>query len=135
MRIVKDDALAIVTIAQEAIGEPLQGKIAVAEVIRNRMVAKFQSDGTVPGTVLRPFAFSGMNTGATGRARWFSIDDDDPHVKDCVIAWNVAKAGSNTVQGADSYVNLSIAKPNWAREDAKVAEVGRHTFYRLRGSS
>ena len=58
-RLIPEDKLAILTIAQEALAEPFEGKLAVAEVIRNRMKQRYMSDGTVEGTVLRAWQFSG----------------------------------------------------------------------------
>ena len=133
MRLIADDALAAITIFQEAEGEPFEGKVAVAEVIRNRMARRFMSDGTVAGTVLRAFQFSGFNTMSSNRVRSFKIDADNPIVEDCLRAWATARMGSNTVKGADSYVNLGLADPKWARGKKPVASVGRHSFYRVEG--
>lgn len=49
-----DEALAALTVYLEARGESFAGKLAVAAVIRNRMERRYQSDGTIAGTVLRP---------------------------------------------------------------------------------
>jgi len=133
MRMISEDALAVVTIMQEAAGEPYKGKVAVAEVIVNRMKAKYASDGTVAGTVLRPYQFSGWNTKDPGRIRNIMIDDTDHVVQECINAWEQAKHGSNTVQGAVLYLNKSLVDPlpEWAMPDSadEVAQVGQHTFY------
>lgn len=137
-RILSDDALAIITIAQEAIGESYEGKLAVAEVIRNRMRHKYSSDGTVAGTVLRPWQFSGWNTDSVGRVRMAKIDGDDKVVDDCVRAWRSAKEGSNTVNGAVLYYAPAIVKmPKWARPEyaIQVAEIGGHVFFVPKGMS
>lgn len=52
-----DDILAALTIYLEARGESFAGKMAVAAVIRNRMIHKYHSDGTVKVTVLRAKQF------------------------------------------------------------------------------
>lgn len=132
-RILSEDSLAIMTIAQEALGEPYEGKVAVAEVIRNRMDKKYSSDGTVAGTVLRAWQFSGWNTDSVGRVRMTKLDDTDPKVADCARAWHAAKAGSQTVHGAVLYMNKKlVAKdPDWASpENADhVGTVGQHDFF------
>lgn len=131
-RILSDDALAIITIAQEALGESYEGKLAVAEVIRNRMRTKYSSDGTVAGTVLRAWQFSGWNTDAVGRIRMAKIDGDDKHVDDCVRAWREAQQGSNTVHGSVLYYAPGlVARPSWARPEVatQVAEIGGHVFF------
>lgn len=133
MRLVSEEALAVITIMQEASGEPYLGKLAVAEVIRNRMLRKYASDGTVSGTVLRPLQFSGWNAKDPGRIRSIRADSDDSVVKDCVRAWNEARAGSNTVHQAVLYYNPSIITepPDWAMPDSavEVAVVGQHHFF------
>lgn len=133
MRVITEEALAIVTIMQEAAGEPYAGKLAVAEVIRNRMQKKYASDGTVSGTVLRPLQFSGWNAKDPGRVRSVRIDTDDRIVQDCVKAWQEAQAGSDTVKGSVLYYNPSIIQetPEWALPDSAipVAVVGQHHFF------
>jgi len=54
-----EEGLAVATLWQEARGSSLEGKTCVAHVIRNRMAKHYTSDGTVAGTVLRPWQFSG----------------------------------------------------------------------------
>jgi len=135
MRLVDEDALAVITILQEAAGEPYVGKVAVAEVIRNRMQAKYSSDGTVSGTVLRPYQFSGWNTADPGRIRNIRADDHDKTVQECVQAWKEAQHGSDTVKGAVLYYNpdprLVPVTPEWAKPHSakQVAEVGHHVFF------
>ena len=131
-RILSEDVLAIVTIAQEALGEPYEGKVAVAEVIRNRMQKKYSSDGSVAGTVLRAFQFSGWNTDSVGRTKMAKIDNSQPVVADCERAWQAAKAGSDTVRGAVLYYAPAVVEtPKWARAEVatQVAEVGGHVFF------
>lgn len=133
MRLISEEALAVVTIMQEAAGESYEGKLAVAEVIRNRMLRKYASDGTVAGTVLRPLQFSGWNAKDPGRIRSIRADSDDSVVKECILAWNEARAGSNTVHQAVLYYNPSIIPdtPEWAMPDSaqEVAVVGKHHFF------
>lgn len=139
-RVISDDALAVVTIYQEAASEPFEGKVAVAEVIRNRMLAHHESDGSVAGTVLDPFAFSGWNsTEKSGpikrlRIRSVQIDDADPAVVDCHRAWLEALKASNTVTGALYYYNPAGVDhtPDWVADCEFVAHIGHHLFYRPR---
>ena len=135
MRLITEEALAIVTIMQEAAGEPYEGKLAVAEVIRNRMQQRYSSDGTVAGTVLRPYQFSGWNTADPGRVRNIRADTDQQVVQDCSRAWTEALAGSNLTNNAVLYYNpdprLVPKTPDWAMPHSaeQVAAVGRHVFF------
>ena len=118
---------------QEAAGESYAGKLAVAEVIRNRMQRKYASDGTVSGTVLKPLQFSGWNAKDPGRIRTVRSDSEDKVVKECIRAWHEALAGSDTVKGAVLYYNPTIIHetPEWALPDSAipVAVVGQHHFF------
>ena len=134
MRIITPDSLAIATIWQEAAGEPYEGKIAVAAVIRNRMNKKYQSDGTVEGTVLADYQFSGWNTDTkdTLRERSMRLDDTDPVVQECQMAWRESEMRDPT-RGSVLYFAPKGAKkiPYWASaEGVKLAVVIKnHQFY------
>lgn len=136
---------AVVTIAQEAIGEPYAGKLAVAEVIRNRMAQKYSSDGTVIGTVLKPWQFSGWNPEQVKDGKMAPIDvkayaarafkqiskANDDLLNDCLRAWEESQT-SRTVHGAVLYYAPAVVSmPTWARPEhaTQVAEVGGHVFF------
>lgn len=138
-RLIADDTLAILTIAQEALLEPYDGKLAVAEVIRNRMQQKYMSDGTVEGTVLKPYQFSGWNQGDPVRIKAMRYDDSDPKIQECIRAWEEAKTGSQTVGASVLYYNPDyrmpdgslIKTPKWALPGygKEVARAGSHVFF------
>ena len=137
MRLISDVAWAVVTIWHEAQAESYAGKVAVAEVIRNRTKAKHMSDGTVPGTVLWPAQFSGWNAhDATPKYRerieGAKLDTNDHAVQDCLRAWASAEAGSNMVNGALYYYNPRLCDPVWARGAEIIAEIGGHRFVKLK---
>lgn len=129
-RLISDDALAIITIYQEARGESFNGMCAVGEVIRNRMGRKYSSDGTVAGTVCRPYQFSGWNTQDPNRVPSLKLDDADPKVKECAKAWRTSQA-TTYAMGAVLYCNLAVlpARPDWAKAENHVAKVGSHDFF------
>jgi spore germination cell wall hydrolase CwlJ-like protein len=133
MRLVPDDAWAIMTIFQEAQGEPFSTKLAVAEVVWRRTQQKYMSDGTVAGTCLWPVQFSGWNAHDDTpqyRERVVSakIDTDDPVVKECLLAWAQAKAGTNTTKGALLYYNPSICNPAWAKKCVQTVVIDKHRY-------
>ena len=136
-QLITDDAVAIVTILQEAEAEPFEGKVAVGEVILNRVRSRYNGDGTIIGTCLAPIQFSGWNGKSTNRIRTVRCKLSDPMVGDCVRAWEQAKAGSKTVQGALLYYSpktldaLHIPPPAWAHpsKSRQVASIGNHVFF------
>lgn len=144
MILISDEALAAVTIRSEAEGEPYDGKVAVGEVIRNRMKHRFFSDGSVPGTVCRSYQFSAWNDDGNNNKlliRVLKSDDSEAVVKECVQAWRDSEL-TNLVKGALFYMNVALVRswnhghlPKWWDIDATpVGEVviGHHTFRRKR---
>lgn len=146
MRLITDRDLAAICIWQEARGEPQEGRIGVAEIIRNRTQRRYSSDGTVTGTVLWGRQFSGMNATDPNRIPSFKIDGDDPVVQECLKAWDEACEGSQRTDGAVHYLNVELSKnllggrlPRWAADPSDptrvnphrvTAVIGQHTFLR-----
>lgn len=134
MRIISSDSLAIATIWQEAAGEPYEGKLAVAAVIRNRMKKKYQSDGTVEGTVLKDYQFSGWNTDPkdTLRERSMRLDDTDPVVAECAKAWKESELIDPTKGAVLYFAPKGVKKtPAWASAESVslVRVIHNHQFY------
>ncbi|KKU98288.1 MAG: hypothetical protein UY28_C0004G0026 [Candidatus Amesbacteria bacterium GW2011_GWB1_48_13] len=131
MKLISEDALGIITMWMEARGEPHEGRVAVGEVIRNRMKKKYSSDGTVAGTVALRYQFSGWNDDYGNNQQLIAslkIDDADAIVQDCIAAWKESET-SDLTGGALFYVNLSIVQPGWAKKCKAVTKIGNHTFF------
>jgi spore germination cell wall hydrolase CwlJ-like protein len=120
------------TIRQEADSEPFAGKVAVAEVIRNRMMTNYHSDGTVEGTVLAPFQFSGWNTQDPNRRRVASLDDADFRTLEAFRAWRTAmEHNTDLAKGANLYHSVKVV-PAWATAPTvkQTTQIGNHVFYK-----
>jgi spore germination cell wall hydrolase CwlJ-like protein len=128
-RVISDDALATLTIRGEADADTMAEKTGVAEVIRNRMLTKYQSDGTVAGTVLHPGAFTCWWWKDPGLVRMLS-SYLDANFDDAAAAWHAAMTASSTARGAVLYVNLAVAQPSWATPDAFLVKIDNLSFYR-----
>ena len=131
MRLITDDALAVCTIWIEARGESYAGKLAVARVIRNRVRLHYQSDGSVPGTVLKGFQFSGWNTTDPNRLQAVRINSEDPVVAECARAWEESQEADAGIGDAVLYYNPRAVRitPSWAIAGRHVASVGNHEFF------
>jgi len=122
-----DDALAALTVYLEAGAESFAGKLAVAAVIRNRTRLRYQSDGTVRGTVLKPRQFQPWNTRSPSQ---LTLDLKKRSMRDSLLAWHLVQDGREIVDGAVLFYNPKLAKtPDWARVSRKVATIGGHAFY------
>lgn len=137
-RLISDEGLAVATIWQEARGEPFLGKLAVAQVIKNRTLRKYNSDGTVPGTVLAPYQFSGWNTKDPNRPVSGLLDIEDAVVRSCQEAWRLASYPSQKFMSLGHkfpavlfHARTMSEYPEWTKSErvVKVAEIGNHIFY------
>ncbi len=128
--IVIPDFWAVMTIIQEASGEGLVGMQAVGEVIRTRKDNKIFSDGTVAGTVLWPYQFSGWNTKDPNRIRVANMRLDDEVTLAAIKAWKMSKSSFIT-KGSTHYLNPSIVTPlpDWANTSNLRVVIGSHNFY------
>ena len=126
--------LVVVTIVQEAALESLKGKIMVAEVIRDRAESKYNSDGTLIDTILRPKQFSGWNTEERARIRSLNLDITEQAVIDSIKAYEIAfKDRTNYAMGANLYhADYMNPYPQWAYATnvTRLTQEGHHIFYR-----
>ena len=133
IELISPEDLAVATILGEAEGEGVKGMIAVAKVIRNRMKARFFSDGTVAGTVLKPFQFSVWNTNELRRIAMCQADKYDDHAIQARQAWAESEEWAGLPESVVMY-HASTMKvfPSWAKPGkgfVKVVELGHHIFY------
>lgn len=126
--VIDAEVLAALTIWMEARGEKQEGKIAVGEVIRNRMK---QGNNTAAEIVLAPSQFSCWNTKDPNRIQAMSLEKDDPKYIECLDAWR-RSASTSLTKGANHYFNPAVvARPTWADPKKRVATIGSHEFYKL----
>jgi len=109
----------------EARGEPLDGQLAVAEVIINRATSgKYPSDYCA--VVAQPAQFSFVHHGHI------------PTADEGSDAWRRAKAVAQIAQqdlwqskAADAmYFHATYVRPTWARQKTELAQIDTHIFYR-----
>ena len=152
-----DNTLFALCIWDEAQGEPPEGRRAVSRVIHNRMALGYESDGTVVGTVLKKFQFSGFwfsmqagaytetefdLAGAEAQAARLLVQAQTTSVwSDCQLAVTDGAIGSSYAWGPQGrlidaqprtllYCNMAISHPAWASATNEVAVVYHHTFFK-----
>lgn len=104
----------------ESVGEPYEGKVAVASVILNRVLSD-EFPSTVSGVVKQPGAFSCVING-------------NIHVtptKACYNAVHDALLGTDPSQNSLFFYNPDIATCQWMKSVKKnnLIEIGNHIFF------
>ena len=126
-----DIELLIALVMGEAEGEPLQGKIAVACVVRNRVNDERWPD-TWRGVMMQPNQFSCFLP-EYFRADIFKQDRLNPVWREAhLAAFGVYNRYIRAeARGANHYYATIIEEPYWAKGRNPVLEVGKHKFYQL----
>lgn len=119
------------TLWGEARGEPLQGKIAVACVIRNR-AAKPGWWGQSPRTVvLSPWQFSCWNSSDPNLPKMLDVADDPLPIERAIVKDVILNAGFPDITGgADGYHTRAVSPP-WSRGRTPIAVFHNHLFFRV----
>ena len=101
----------------EARGETLEGQVAVASVILNR-VADDRFPNTVKGVVFQPWAFTAVHDGQF----WLTPNND---AKEAV---KLALKGWDPTAGATFYYNPAKVTSHWIYTRPIITKIGRHYF-------
>lgn len=113
-------------IYHEARGEPLQGQVAVAYVVLNRMESVYFPD-TISGVVNYRCHFAYTCDGS----RQSGINDLRAFMKSLKVARDVIDGKyQDPTGGADHYFNPSKVTPHWSEHYGKVALIGNHAFHK-----
>ena len=114
----------------ESRGEPLEGQIAVAEVVLNRV-----DDRQFPKTVC------GVTNQGVGSGRGcqfsYACDGNSDVMKSAVpreraekLAGLMLAGRARTVTDGATYFHTRSVRPSWSRKFARTAAIGHHIFYR-----
>lgn len=114
----------------EARGEPFEGRMAVAQVVRNR-VADRRYPGDVCGVVFQnahrrhacqfSFACDGRSDRPRDTAAWRDAVD---------LARLVNAGGLRDLTSAATHYHADYVAPDWGKAFAATVTIGRHLFYR-----
>lgn len=110
-------------VAAESIGEPYEGKVAVASVVLNRTVSS-SFPNTIKEVIFQKNAFSCVKNGKIK-----SVANQD-----CYNAVYDAIKGYDPSNEALFFYNPATATCNWMKTTKKVNEkiIGHHTFFKLK---
>ena len=117
----------------EARGESSLGKLAVANVVRNRVLAARRGYGLGFREVcLKPWQFSCFNANDPNRAKMLAPKRDEVWVDCFSVAADVyeQRAHDNTERATHYHVAGMTKLPKWAELFTPTVLIGRHQFYR-----
>lgn len=138
----EDIAILACTLIGEARGEPIEGIVAVASVIRNRVQLKWQGRKTYYDVCISPLQFSCWNPDDPNyvlitellKALNDGKELSDIYFRQCMVVadaivnWNFR----DNTNGATNYLTTillnSIACPRWAKGLKVTAVRGNHSF-------
>ena len=136
MPITKDDLWIVSsTLWGECRGEPYEGKVGVALVIRNRQTLHRRWQGlSLQQICLAPKQFSCWNVNDPNRAYLLQLTVETPGFSECVRAMLdvFVDAITSPVGDATHYYNPDAVRqtPLWARGKIPVMQVGHHLFFK-----
>ena len=109
----------------EARGEPIEGQLAVAEVVLNR-ASSGQYPETICEVVTQPWQFSFVN--ATGRIP--AANRSSEAWRKAVAIARIAERGASRLLPRDVlWYHADYVAPSWGRRLARNAKIGLHIFY------
>lgn len=122
-----DAFFASLAVWREARGEPFAGKLAVANVLNNR-VKDPRWPNSMRDVVLQPKQFSSFNAGDPNSTQF---PEDNKVWWDCLeVVEQVLNFFDDPTKGANHYHTLDV-NPSWADPAKITLIVGNHVFYKL----
>lgn len=131
-----DKAVLALVIWREARGEPIEGKLGVANVILNRVTATHLPDQW-DDIIERKWQFSSLTAPGDGMLVQWPHDGDQAWLDSMQAAERVfSRNGVDNTGGATFYCNLDVCDPTWAHTAIPTVKIGRHSFFKtLQGHS
>jgi N-acetylmuramoyl-L-alanine amidase len=138
----QDDAVTLArTLFGEARGEPRDGKVAVAWVIRNRAERKafagslLGQPGAVSHVCLAPWQFSCWNNGDPKRPLLIKLQPNQCPAESAIAVEVLEGTAPDPANGADHYHTIDRPSwahawpPDWVPSMREAARFGGHVFY------
>lgn len=121
---------------REARGELYQTKVAVAFSVLNRVQNPKWWGTTLGAVIAKKWQYSSMAAPGDPNLIQYPLPHD-LSFQDSMRAVNAAIMGKekNPVEGADSYYDVSIQPPKWAKPEQFVTQIGAFRFFNTDGDS
>jgi N-acetylmuramoyl-L-alanine amidase len=115
---------------REARGETHDGRVAIANVIRHRVLATHLDDAW-EDVIQKKWQFSSLTApGDATLVQW--PKQPDAGFEDCMTIATATLGGDivDNTDGATHYANLSVCDPTWAHTMTQTVKIGHHTFFK-----
>lgn len=132
LRAISEQVFLGLVVWRESRGESDECRAAVAYSVLNRVARPAWWGKSVMSVIAKKWQYSSMTAfGDPQLVIWPT--DTDPSWWECLEIAGAAMRGEipNPVPGADSYFDLSIPAPKWAKPEMFVRQIGRIRFYNL----
>lgn len=116
----------------EARGERIDGRLAVAHVVLNRVRAQSYYGGSIKDVILKPRHFSCFNANDQNLSKILNLTPSSPDLSFCRAVAELALQDGLTndpTQGATHYHTVNV-NPSWAPKLRFLCRIGSHLFYR-----
>ena len=130
-----DQELVTRVVWAEARGEPIEGMVAVANVIKNRTKNPDRYSQGWRGVCLKPKQFSCLNEGDPNRVQIFNLGMSGEYplkaYRECQWAVVGVMEGwlKDNTKGSDHYYSTSLmTAPYWAKDMKVFKQIGDHVF-------
>ena len=123
------DALAR-TLYGEARSELYGGKVAVANVIINRVKARSWYGDSIRDVCLKPNQFSCWNAGDPNREKVESVTTSDDDFLECLdVATRVLAGAFPDLTFGSRHYHTPGVTPKWSRGNPPIIRIGGHLFF------
>jgi N-acetylmuramoyl-L-alanine amidase len=121
------------TVWRESRGESRECQLAVAYSILNRVARPTWWGNDICSVVFSRLQYSSMTCPRDPQLTTWPAHSQEGAWKQCLDVANsaISLQDNNPVPGADSYHDVSIQAPKWARPDRFVRQIGRIRFFNI----
>lgn len=119
------------TVFGESRGESFNGKIAVANVVKNRWLDKRWPD-TLAGVCTQKWQFSCWNENDPNRNKLLAVDLGNDVFRECYLAalLVLCEHTDDNTSGSNHY-HTDTVNPPWSHGELPVCAIGHHKFFKL----
>jgi len=116
----------------EARGEMVEGKLAVAHVVLNRVKARSWYGKSISDVILKPRQFSCFDEDDPNLGQILKLSSNSPELAFCraIAELTIRDRLTNDPTGGATHYHTVNSKPSWASKLVFLCRIGNHLFYK-----